>query len=235
MKSELYSTYAKQYDSVITDNIYNAHLDRPTLLSMLGSVSGLDVMDLGSGPGIYTQHLLESDASKITCVDYSDEMIELVKEKFGERVSAYQQDLSLGLPKEPSANVDVMICPLVLHYLEDLSVFFSEVSRVLKPNGYIVFSTHHPFADFECTKSGNYFERELVEEEWNTVGTPVPVKFYRRSLMEITDAITNSGLVISQLSEGKVSDKVKELDKDTYERLSCNPNFIFMKCSKFRG
>jgi len=155
MKSELYSTYAKQYDCAIADNIYNAHLDRPTLLSMLGSVSGLDVMDLGSGPGIYTQHLLESGASKITCVDYSDEMVELVKEKFGERVSAYQQDLSLGLPKEHSATVDVMICPLVLHYLEDLSVFFSEVSRVLKPNGYIVFSTHHPFADFECTKSGN--------------------------------------------------------------------------------
>jgi len=53
--------------------------------------------------------------------------------------------------------------------------------------------------------------------------------------MEITDAITNSGLVISQLSEGKVSDKVKELDKEVHERLSCNPNFIFMKCSKFRG
>ncbi|TFH92720.1 class I SAM-dependent methyltransferase [Vibrio ouci] len=232
MKSELYSTYAKQYDSVITDNIYNAHLDRPTLLSMLGSVSGLNVMDLGCGPGVYSQYLLESDASKITCVDYSDEMVELVKEKFGGRVSTYQQDLSLGLPKEKSASVDVMICPLVLHYLEDLSLFFNEVSRVLKPKGYIVFSTHHPFADFECSKSGNYFERELVEEEWNTVGTPVPIRFYRRSLMEITDAITSSGLVISQLSEGKVSDKVKELDEDVYERLSRNPNFIFMKCSK---
>ncbi|MFM2589649.1 class I SAM-dependent methyltransferase [Vibrio sp. TBV020] len=232
MKSELYSTHAKKYDSVIQDNIYNAHLERPTLLSMLDDVKGLDVLDLGCGPGAYAQILVDSKANKITCVDYSDEMVSLVKEKLGERVKAYQQDLAKGLPEEESESTDVMICPLVLHYIEDLTVFFKDVSRVLKPNGYIVFSTHHPFADFECSTSGNYFERELVKEEWNTVGDPVQVTFYRRSLMEITDAINNSGLVISQLSEGKVSEAVKEIDMNVYQRLFHNPNFIFMKCLK---
>ncbi len=100
------------------------------------------------------------------------------------QVLAYSQDLSIGLPKEASNSVDVIICPLMVHYIEDLSQLFLEINRVLKKGGYFVFSTHHPFADFETTISGNYFERELVTEKWKTVGEPIEVTFYRRSLTD---------------------------------------------------
>ncbi|PSW16068.1 SAM-dependent methyltransferase [Photobacterium rosenbergii] len=237
MKSKMYSTFASEYDEVIQDNIYNAHLERPTLQAMLPVLNDIDVLDLGCGSGVYAQFLLEQGAKHVTCIDYSEEMVQLVaskavKAELTDKVVAYAQDLSKGLPKEKDASVDLVISPLMVHYIEDLNPLFRDVHRVLRVGGSFVFSTHHPFADFECTQSGNYFERELVQEEWNTVGKPVQVSFYRRSLTEIMNALTQNGLVITQISEGEVSEKVKEMDEGRYEYLSKNPNFIFIKCQK---
>lgn len=230
--SKLYTKFAEQYDLAVQDNIYNAHLERPSLQAMLGNISGQDVIDLGCGSGVYADFLIKKGASKVTCIDYSEDMVNIVKRKFGTQVTAYAQDVSLGLISEEASSADLIICPLVVHYFEDLAPLFNDVYRVLKRGGYFAFSTHHPFADFECSTSGNYFERERVEDVWDTVGEPVEVAFYRRSLTEITKAITESGLVMVQLSEGEVSEKVKDISLEQYEHLSKNPNFIFIKCQK---
>ncbi|SMY35400.1 class I SAM-dependent methyltransferase [Photobacterium andalusiense] len=237
MKLDMYSTFASEYDEVIQDNIYNANLERPTLQSMLPTLVNLRVVDLGCGSGVYAQYLLAQGAAKVTCVDYAEEMIQLVARKaelagVSNKVDAYAQDLSVGLPNEIDASADMVISPLMVHYLEDLNPLFADIHRILKIGGSFIFSTHHPFADFECSKSGNYFERELVQQEWDTVGKPVQVKFYRRSLTEITNALTQNGLVITQISEGEVDEKVKDMDSETYTYLSNNPNFIFIKCQK---
>ncbi|USD67188.1 methyltransferase domain-containing protein [Vibrio sp. SCSIO 43136] len=232
MKSTMYTTFASQYDEVIQDNIYNAHLDRPSLLALLEGVQGKDVLDLGCGSGVYAQLLLAQGAASMTCLDASAEMVDIVKQKLGNQATAYVQDLAKGLPQQADKSADVIISPLVLHYVQDLEALFGEIARVLKPGGYMAFSTHHPFADFECSLSGNYFEQELISEEWNTVGEPVPVTFYRRSLTEITNAITQNGLVITEMNEGKIAEEVKAIDADRYEFLSKNPNFIFIKCMK---
>ena len=228
----MYSKYAKQYDLVVQDNIYNAHFERPSLQALLNDVKNCNILDLGCGTGIYTEYLLSQGAKAVTCIDYSEEMIDLVISKFGNKIKSYAHDLSFGLPNEKNNSVDVIICPLVIHYLEDLSFIFKEAHRVLKSNGYMVFSTHHPFADFEYSLSGNYFDRELVSQEWNTVGQPVQVKFYRRSLSEISDAITSSGLYIVKISEGHVSEEARKISEETYRYLKKNPKFIFIKCQK---
>lgn len=230
--SEMYTKHALKYSEVVKDNIYNALLERPSTLALLGDVKGKAVVDMGCGSGIYAQWFLKQGVSSLTCVDLSAEMIDLVKSEYGTRLTAYVQDLSKGLPNEASNSADIIVCPLVLHYIEDLNVVFKDVYRVLKPGGYIVFSTHHPFADFECTTSGNYFERERVTEDWNTVGDPVEVSFYRRSLTEISDAVTYSGLVISRISEGEVDERAKAISEEAYQHLKHNPNFIFFRCEK---
>ncbi|EJG0622523.1 TPA: methyltransferase domain-containing protein [Vibrio parahaemolyticus] len=232
--SEMYTKHAVKYAEVVKDNIYNALLERPSTMVLLGDLQGKDVIDMGCGPGEYAQWLLEQSVGRLTCTDISEEMIALVKNKFGSNVHAYCQNLSQGLPLEKDNSADVIVCPLVLHYIENLTPVFESVYRVLKPGGYMVFSTHHPFADFDCSESGNYFSRELVEEEWNTVGSPVKVQFYRRSLTEISEAITNTGLLISKISEGMIDEKAKELSESTYNHLKNNPNFIFFRCEKVR-
>lgn len=230
--SEMYTKHAGKYAEVVKENIYNALLERPSTLAMLDDVAGKDVIDMGCGPGEYADWFLTHSVNKLTCVDLSYEMVNLVSEKYGDRVNAYVQDIALGLPSEPSESADLIVCSLVLHYIEDLRPVFAEVYRVLKPSGYMVFSTHHPFADFECSASGNYFLREKVEEEWDTVGEPVKVSFFRRSLTEICDAVTASGLHISRVSEGQVDERAKQVSTSTYDYLTKNPNFIFVRCEK---
>ncbi len=228
----MYTKYAKQYAEAVKNNIFNAQFERPSTLALLDDLKGLDVLDLGCGSGEYAEWILNQSVNKLTCLDVSHEMIAIVNQRFPNQVHAYQADLANGLPKEVDQSADVIICPLVLHYLDDLTFFFKEIRRVLKPNGYLVFSTHHPFADFECSQSGNYFEREIVEEEWDTIGHPISVCFYRRSLAEICNAITSSGLVIAAISEGQVQEAAKKLSEETYNHLKNKPNFIFLRCRK---
>ncbi|MCC4222592.1 class I SAM-dependent methyltransferase [Vibrio campbellii] len=230
MKQEMYTTYAKQYDLAAQDNLYNAHFERPNTLELVGDVAGKKVLDLGCGSGIYAQILLEHGATSVTCIDAAQEMIDIVKDKLGDSVNAYAQNLALGLPEEANAQYDSVICPLMVHYIEDLRPLFNDIQRVLKPGGQFVFSTHHPFADFECSASDNYFEKERIEDVWDTIGKPVSVAFYRRSLQDITDAITGSNMAMLAVSEGKVNEKIREISQEHYQRLATYPNFIFIKC-----
>ncbi|WP_080993906.1 class I SAM-dependent methyltransferase [Vibrio campbellii] len=230
MKQEMYTTYAKQYDLAAQDNLCNAHFERPNTLELVGDVAGKKVLDLGCGSGIYAQILLDRGATSVTCIDAAQEMIDIVKDKLGDSVNAYAQNLALGLPEETNAQYDLVICPLMVHYIEDLRPLFNDIQRVLKPGGQFVFSTHHPFADFECSASDNYFEKERIEDVWDTIGKPVSVAFYRRSLQDITDAITGSNMAMLAVSEGKVNEKIREISQEHYQRLATYPNFIFIKC-----
>ncbi|WP_257280927.1 class I SAM-dependent methyltransferase [Endozoicomonas sp. ISHI1] len=227
--SKMYEQFARDYEKAIVDNIYNGNLERPSLIAMLPELAGKNVLDLGCGPGVYAEYLLNQGAS-VTAVDVSQEMIKIVIEKLGDKVQAYPQDLSRGLPQEKDASYDIIICPLTVHYIEDVSLLFGDVKRLLKQGGVFIFSTHHPVVDLEVSPSGNYFQKELVTEEWDTVGHLVEVSFYRRSLTEWFESLASVGLCVTQLSEGKPTERMKSLCAESYKRLSTTPHFIFFKC-----
>ncbi len=229
MKSPMYSEFAKEYDKAIRDNIFNAHLERPSLLSMLPELKGKSVLDLACGPGVYAEYLVKQGA-KVTAVDVSDEMVSSVNQKLTNQVNCYVQDLAFGLPGEADNQYDVIICPLAVHYLNHLNVLFTDIQRCLKSNGVFVFSTHHPMVDFTASPSGNYFKRELIVEQWDTLGHPVEVQFYRRSLTELIGSISAAGMCVVDLYEGKPSERMAEINPEFYMKLSNQPNFVFIKC-----
>ncbi|QDT20471.1 class I SAM-dependent methyltransferase [Gimesia chilikensis] len=229
MSNPMYSEHAAAYAQAIRDNSYNASYDRPSLLALLPELNGMQVLDLGCGPGVYAEILL-SRGAKVTAVDQSTEMVALVEQSLGDAVRCYSQDLAQGLPREADAAYDVVICPLMLHYLEDFSPLLAEIRRVLKPGGLFVFSTHHPFVDYGFSPSGNYFLTEKIIDEWNTVGQPVRVEYYRRPLSEIIQPLIDAGFQITALSEGQPDERMRQSDPDSYQRLSTSPGFLFVKC-----
>lgn len=237
--SEMYHKHARAYADVVKDNDYNAEYERPTTLAMLDAtlpdLIGKRVLDLGCGSGEYVAELLARGA-EVTAVDLSPNMVEIVQARFEgkQQVRCYQQDLSEGLPGEQDGHYDLVLSPLMIHYLEDQSRFFAECARVLKPGGHLLFSTHHPVADAEVSPSGNYFAREAISEQWDTVGTPVTVTFYRRSLGEQIGVVTDSGFVITMLQEGSPTQRLKERNPEAFLRLSTQPNFLFVMARRGR-
>lgn len=107
-----------------------------------------------------------------------------------------------------------------------------DVYRVLKKDGSFFFSTHHPMVHFEPSESNNYFQRERITEEWDTIGQPVQVQFYRRSLTELFQVIADAGMYVAQLHEGQPDAIMKERYPKYYAHLSTRPNFLFMECKK---
>ncbi|MHC4873717.1 MAG: SAM-dependent methyltransferase, partial [Planctomycetota bacterium] len=63
MSNKMYSQHAKEYDEAVRGNLYNSLYERPSLLSMLPSLEGLSVLDMGCGSGVYAEELLERGAS----------------------------------------------------------------------------------------------------------------------------------------------------------------------------
>lgn len=223
----MYTKFADKYASAVQNNIYNSLLERPSILALIDIQPGQKVLDLGCGSGEHAKEIHKLGGA-VTCLDLSAEMVELTK-KNAQPFKAYTQDLSAGLPKEADGVYDLVIAPLVIHYLEDLTALFTEVKRVLKPNGQFVFSTHHPMNDFEASPSGNYFALERITEQWDTIGEPVEVSFYRRSLQDLFGSLFASGFLVSAVSEGKPSPEIAKINTETFERLSNYTSFIYIK------
>ena len=232
MKNPLYNEHAAEYAMVIKDNTFNANYERPSFLALLPDLNGKSVLDLGCGPGETIEYLLKEKCTKVTAVDISKAMIDIVKKRYRSKVNVYKQNLNMGLPKEKESTYDLVGSSLTVHYIKNLNFLFKEVYRVLKKNGLFIFSTHHPLLDFSYSKSGNYFKTEKLTQIWQTIGKPVEVSFYRRPLSSTFKALADAGFHITNVSEGSATSKLKSISTKDYKLLTNKPFFLFVKCRK---
>ena len=104
-----------------------------------------------------------------------------------------------------------------------------ELRRVLAPDGRLLFSTHHPAHEaLRLAADGfdvRYDEVQFVEEEWTDIGC---VRFYRRSLSRITDALADAGFVIERIVEPLPTDAFREVKPEAYAILLQRPEFLIV-------
>lgn len=234
MKNSMYNEYALEYAQAIKNNTFNAHYERPSLLSLLPELQGKSILDLGCGPGEQLEFFLNEKCSHITAIDVSQSMVKIVKERYGANVDSYKQNLNMGIPNEKDSIYDIVVSGLTIHYIKNISFLFKEIFRVLKKNGLFVFSTHHPHLDFSDSESFDYFKTEKLTQTWHTLGKPVEVSFYRRPLSKTFNALSEAGFYITYVSEGKASKELKSISGEDYNRLTKRPFFIFVKCQKIK-
>lgn len=97
--------------------------------------TGMRVVDLGCGGGIYSQAWLELGAKSVVGVDFSHAMLETARSQAaGQDALAFIHGdaLHTGLP---DANTDIVFVRALIHHLTDLDGFFAEVRRLLVPGG----------------------------------------------------------------------------------------------------
>lgn len=229
---QAYEALAKAYADRIDTKPHNAYYERPATLSLLPAVEGLRVLDAGCGPGVYAEWLHARGAS-VVALDVSPTMVALARQRLSPDVDVRQADLQGPLPWLESGTFDLIICPLVLDYIEDWSPTFSEFFRLLRPGGRFVFSVGHPFFDYQYFQTGHYFPREKVSAEWK--GFPplrVVVPTYRRSLQDLLNPVLAGGFLLEQVVEPQPTEDFRRADPGRYARLSHFPCFICLRARK---
>jgi SAM-dependent methyltransferase len=156
-------------------------------------------------------------------------MLERAKERVGGRATFRLADLSQPLAFAPDDSFDLVVASLVLHYIRDWEPVLTELRRVLKPDGAVVFSTHHPTLDWQGHSPDDYFALKQVTEVWTKGAREFEVTFWRRPLTAMTAAIASAGFVIERLTEPEALPELRDRDPRAWEMIRRAPRFLFFR------
>lgn len=230
-----YEAMAEEYAARIETKSYNAYLERPAMLSLLPDVKDKHVLDAGCGTGLYAELLLDRGA-KVTAVDVSPKMIHFAKQRLGNRATIRVANLEEPLDFLSDKSVDIVFSSLVLDYVKNWNPLFSEFSRILRDDGYFIFSTEHPANQWSnpdhprrTKKPRNYFDLELVELIWIGFGKPVPMLSYRRPLSTFFECLHNAGFYMDKLIEPQPTEEFKRENLEDWDKVRRNPTFLCIR------
>jgi SAM-dependent methyltransferase len=222
-----YDEIASKYADTQDDNPWNLYFERPGILRFLPDVSRKDVLDAGCGPGSYALHLVNQGA-KVTAFDLNPFFVERTRQRTGNRICVHQADLAEPLMFCGDASFDLVVCILVLHYLKDWQPTLAEFHRVMRPEGLLIFSTHHPFTDLEMSPTDDYFSTDIIEDEWE-IGK---VRYYRRPLSRISHDLLQSGFVIEEIAEPQPVKPPDNVVFNSYDRTMKSPMRLLIRARK---
>jgi SAM-dependent methyltransferase len=235
---EAYEAMAEEFDARIETKSYNAYLERPATLSLIPDVKGKHVLDAGCGPGLYSEILLDRGAT-VTAIDVSPKMIHFAKQRLGDRATIRRANLEEPLDFLADKSVDVVLSSLVLDYVKDWNSLFSEFSRILRDDGYFIFSTEHPSTKWEgrdhpkiTKRPKNYFNLEIVNFLWMGFGKPVLVSSYRRPLSTFFECLHTAGFQLDKLIEPQPTEDFKRTNPEDWEKVRRRPSFICFRTRK---
>ena len=220
--ADAYDELADDYDEEVASNPYNAHFAFPATTSLIPDVEGERILDAGCGSGVYTEWLLERGA-EVVGVDVSREMLDHAVENVGDRAELHRADLAEPLDFADDS-FDGVVSALALGYVRDWRPTFSEFARVLKPGGFVVFTTTHPADEIPLDDDENYYEVERKVKEW-----AVDVPYYRRPFSEMINPLLETGFRIDSVLEPQPTDAFEEQWPERYETESRHPVFLCVR------
>jgi SAM-dependent methyltransferase len=224
---EQYNAFAEEYEHHAATAPYNALYDRPATLALLGDVRGQRVLDAACGPGLYLERLRDRGADTVGC-DASPRMVELAQRRLGGDAEVHVHPLDEPFDWVADESVDVVLCALAYHYVTNRPGFLAEAFRMLRSDGSLVISTHHPTADW-CRLGGSYFEVAPVTETWSR-GWEITA--WRMPLSHLTEEFARAGFVIERLLEPGPEREMARTHPDAFEKLSSEPGFILFRLRK---
>ena len=211
-----YDIFADEFDRHAQDGFYNAHLDRPACLELLGDIDGRRVLDAACGPGLYAEQLVLRGA-QVVGFDQSRRMVQICRARVptGEfRV----HDLADPLDWLPDASTDLVLLALAIEYVDDRVAALRELRRVLRPGGALVLSRPHPTADW-LRLGGSYFDMRVVDE----IRKGWALRYWVAPLQQTCEELFEAGFLIERLLEPRPSPEAVAIDPEDHRRVSQEP------------
>ena len=135
--NKLQSKSKKRFENIFYKAIINAWEDFYNFLNLNSKNS--EILDYGCGVGPVIEKVIKFDPKKITGIDISDVSISKAKEKFAN--SSSKVELLVDNCENTTFSdhkFDIVYGLGILHHLE-FSKCINEISRILKPNGKLLF------------------------------------------------------------------------------------------------
>jgi ubiquinone/menaquinone biosynthesis C-methylase UbiE len=225
-----YEHMADKYAAQVDTKGIHIHYERPHTWSLLPKkLTGLRVLDIGCGSGWYAEQLAAAGAD-VTAIDASATMVELTQQRLKDKARILQANIEQPMDYFADAEFDLVVAPLVIHYVQDWQKLFFEIARILKSGGQFVFSTHHPYGDYQTFKLENYFATTLITDYWKSFDATV--QFYHHSMQDLMHALLNAGFVVEQFLESLPMPAMEKTEPDLYPKMLKRPQFLFMQCQK---
>jgi len=208
-------------------DVFRDALNTPAFLALLPPVRGLRGLDVGCGEGSNTRQLAPRGA-KMTAVDVAPTFVRHAKD--AERAAPMGIDFRTGdgmkLPFD-SGSFDFVTAFMSLMDMPNPELALKEVSRVLRPGGFLQFSILHPcfnpphrkvvrdrHGTARAIEIGEYFHSTegRVDAWWFSTlphadrasVAPFRTAIFHRTLSQWFDLLLASGLSVEKLSEPTV-------------------------------
>jgi SAM-dependent methyltransferase len=225
-----YELFAQKYADTVDTKPIHTFYERPNTWALLPrELNDLKVLDLGCGSGWYAEQVMLAGA-EVTALDASQTMVEITKARLGGKGTVIVADLEKPLDFFKALEFDVVLAPLVLHYVKDWEPLFKEIARVLKNGGLFIFSTHQPHTEYQLFKLDNYYNKVVVKDYWKHIDAEVT--FYHHTLHELTEGLHKAGFVIERLIEPQPLPELEASSPEMYKNIVTKPWFLFGRARK---
>jgi len=203
------SEYQKKRKLSFDDIEYALGFAKESELNLLGNVEGRKIVELGCG-GAENSITLAKKGGNCTGVDMSLEQLKHAKNSMIEnkvKIELIEGDLE-NLIMFDDEIFDIAISIFALDWMQDLNAAFKEAYRILKPNGFFVFSTQHPIynllgaeeLDLKKLKiAQSYFEKEWTFKD----STGIDLRVHASKISDIINGLIRIGFNIESILEPK--------------------------------
>ncbi|CDG22352.1 Trp-1 [Xenorhabdus poinarii G6] len=202
---------AVTYDSIgklfndFTNTAAQREIEVRTIMSMVGSVEGLSVLDVACGYGYFANRFHQAGAKEVVGIDISEKMIELAQ-GFAD---SNQRDIKYWVrdaaQMEKLGEFDLINAAWLFNYsssIEKLKAMFKNIATNLKPGAKLVAYTVEPSFSLEKGNFDKYGVNVKTEEVWEegyrytaefVTTPPSPFTFFRWSRDDYEKAIKEAG------------------------------------------
>lgn len=164
-------TYAKRWNGPERD----AWQKPETIMTKLRLGDGMQVADLGAGTGYMTSRLAKAvgEGGKVYALDVSQEMIDYLRDRVPAQVELRKVSRrSTGLA---DASLDRLMTLNTWHHIEQRGSYAAELTRVLKPGGFVLVVDFVPGAEGPGPPPEMRLSAEQVSKELRQGGLEVEV------------------------------------------------------------
>lgn len=215
------------------DENANDTIEKPIISELIGSICGLNILDLGCGDGRTGLEMLKNGCNRYVGIEPSVNMFEIAKQTLAATDGRVYRSTMEGWDY-PVEQFDLVLSRLAFHYIEDIEDVFRRIYLTLKDNGRLIFSVEHPvitssFKSYEVSRPhqdwtvDDYFCNGKRQQKW--LGGEV-VK-YHRTIEDYFEGLQSAGFVVEKLKESRPN-KAFFLNEMTYERRLRIPLFLFL-------